>query len=92
MHSFESTEGVVVDIGSNLGFYSTLPAILGYDVHSFDIQPLCLDCVHQIAKKNGVEKKVFLHNIGLGSKVILNIRRHENIWWRFETFQLFEAI
>ena len=32
---------VVIDIGANLGFYSLLPAALGYETHGFDLQ---LDC------------------------------------------------
>lgn len=61
------SEGVV-DIGANLGFYSLLPASLGYRTASFDISPSCLHMLTELADRNGVASLVKAYNIGLSDK------------------------
>ncbi len=42
----DRTSDIVLDVGSNLGFYSLLPARLGFPAIAFDMQapPLCARC------------------------------------------------
>ena len=63
----DSSNSVVLDVGSNAGFFSTVAASLGYDVHSIDVQPFCSMHVLTQGKENGISDRIHPYNVGLSS-------------------------
>jgi len=60
---------VVLDIGGNLGMYSIIPAKFGYQVFTFDMQPICLHATHLLTEANGIPpERVTLINAALTDK------------------------
>lgn len=60
---------IVIDGGMNTGFYTILTAVMGYEVHAFDLQRDCFDVVQMLLEANGVEKRANLYNMGIGGEV-----------------------
>lgn len=59
-------EDLFIDIGSNLGFYTIVAALQGFQAHAFDISSSCLRGLYHHSTANNVENKVHLHQIGIG--------------------------
>eukprot|EP00300_Choanocystis_sp_HF-7_P002843 c12159_g1_i1.p1 GENE.c12159_g1_i1~~c12159_g1_i1.p1 ORF type:complete len:390 (+),score=73.99 c12159_g1_i1:47-1171(+) len=59
---------VVLDIGSNSGFYSLLSASLGYRVIGVDPQPHCAQFVRIATVLSGLDHKIVFHNAFAGTK------------------------
>ena len=57
---------IFIDIGSNLGFYTIVAALQGFQAHAFDISSSCLRGLYHHRTANNVENKVHLHQIGIG--------------------------
>lgn len=64
----EGPEGVVFDVGMNLGYYTQMSAALGYQVHSFELQPFCFQFAYSAAKENNFLDKITPHNVPLSDK------------------------
>lgn len=64
----ERPEGVVFDVGMNLGYYTQMSAALGYQVHSFELQPFCFQFAYNAAKENNFLDKITPHNAPLSDK------------------------
>jgi len=58
----------VLDVGSNLGFYSLLSAKLGYLTYAFDLQPVCLHGLNLMSAFNEVQDTVFLFNLAVADR------------------------
>ena len=54
-------------VGMNTGFYSTLTAVMGFDVHSFDIQLDCFDIARKLLTGNDVRSRASFYHFGLWS-------------------------
>lgn len=54
----EQTSGIVLDIGSHIGYYSMIAAKLGYTVASFDSSQENLALLHESAELNQVVDKI----------------------------------
>ena len=59
---------IVMDVGSNLGFYTLLTSKFGYRTYSFDPSTDCLYSLQALAKLNHLEDKVNLNNVGVGKE------------------------
>jgi FkbM family methyltransferase len=62
----ESTH-IVVDGGMNTGFYTTLTAVMGFEVHSFELQLDCFDVTKLLLRGNNVGAN--LYNIGISDEI-----------------------
>eukprot|EP00300_Choanocystis_sp_HF-7_P010377 c16920_g2_i1.p1 GENE.c16920_g2_i1~~c16920_g2_i1.p1 ORF type:complete len:411 (-),score=78.89 c16920_g2_i1:170-1402(-) len=59
---------VVLDVGSNSGFYSLLSASLGYRVIGVDPQPHCAQFVRTAVTTSGLDHLVTFHNAFAGTR------------------------
>ncbi len=59
-------DGIVVDCGAHIGYYTILLAILGYRVIS--IEPLYHEEISLASKRNNVEQLVSIQRVAVGSK------------------------
>eukprot|EP00291_Cryptomonas_curvata_P020160 CAMPEP_0172170420 /NCGR_PEP_ID=MMETSP1050-20130122/11253_1 /TAXON_ID=233186 /ORGANISM="Cryptomonas curvata, Strain CCAP979/52" /LENGTH=139 /DNA_ID=CAMNT_0012841591 /DNA_START=329 /DNA_END=745 /DNA_ORIENTATION=- len=66
----DHTADVVLDVGSNLGFYSLLPARLGFRAIAFDMQAVCLHGLSLLAEANGVSHMVRSFNLALSDRAM----------------------
>ena len=60
---------MIIDGGMNIGFYTTISAVSGYKVHSFDIQLDCFDITNVLLRGNHVKDRVNFYHLGLWSDV-----------------------
>ncbi|MCH7668320.1 MAG: FkbM family methyltransferase [Acidobacteria bacterium] len=58
-------DGVVVDVGAHVGYYSLLAASLGYETHA--VEPLFGDDILAAAHRNGFDDLVHLHRVAVGA-------------------------
>jgi FkbM family methyltransferase len=58
-------EGVVVDVGAHIGYYSLLAANFGYETHA--IEPLFGDDIRRAVQRNGRGDLIHVHDVALGS-------------------------
>lgn len=65
----DAQNSIVLDVGSNLGFYSIEPALYGYKTFAFDLQQDCLRSVELLSEANHVSDLVTLYNFGLANSV-----------------------
>ena len=56
---------LVVDIGSNLGYYSILPALQGCRVNSYEIQPNMVEILKSSASLNDIDKMISAKNLAV---------------------------
>lgn len=75
---YSPEEYLVVDLGLNIGFFSVVSALLGYTVHAFDIQPLCLAKSDEWLILNQVSERVHRYHIGLGNDKSMVIQVNKN--------------
>ena len=54
----------MMDVGSNLGFYSLLDSKFGYRTMTFDPSTSCLYSTQGMAKINQLSDKIVLNNVG----------------------------
>eukprot|EP00958_Prasinococcus_capsulatus_P025445 scaffold4321_cov273-Prasinococcus_capsulatus_cf.AAC.2 len=59
-----AADAVVLDIGSNTGWFTQLASSLGYETHAVDVQPLCLRHVLTSAAANRRSDLVHIHSTG----------------------------
>lgn len=53
--------GIALDVGMNDGFSSMLFAALGCQVHSFEIQPRCIEVANAVAVKNNFSTQIKMY-------------------------------
>lgn len=53
--------GIALDVGMNDGFYSMLFAALGCEVHSFEIQPRCIEVATAVALRNNFSTRIKMY-------------------------------
>lgn len=72
MHGYMAALGnptkneIMMDVGSNLGFYSLLDSKFGYRTMTFDPSTSCLYSTQGMAKINQLSDKIVLNNVGAG--------------------------
>lgn len=59
---------LVLDIGANSGFFSSMAGLLGYRVFAFEPQPSCLPWIAIHAHRNRVSDRVCILNAGLDNR------------------------
>jgi len=65
----DASNSVVLDVGSNAGYFSMVAASIGYEVHAVDVLPFCSMHVATNARENGfAAPRVVAHNLGLSDK------------------------
>ena len=68
LNSFQPDTHIVVDGGMNVGFYTLLTAIMGYTVHSFELQLDCFDVSRRLLDANQINDKYLnLYHVGIGT-------------------------
>jgi len=63
----EQLDGVVVDVGANVGWYSLLFAHAGYDVHAFEAMPSNVQLLKASTCANPMTGKVQVHSVALAA-------------------------
>jgi FkbM family methyltransferase len=82
MHGYMAALGnptkneIMMDVGSNLGFYSLLDSKFGYRTMTFDPSTSCLYSTQGLAKINQLSDKIILNNVGVGYEP-LNLQNSE---------------
>lgn len=66
-HSPADPFALVLDVGANTGFFSSLAGLLGYRVVAFEPQPGCIPWIALNARRNKVANRVCVVNAGAGS-------------------------
>jgi hypothetical protein len=75
----ETTSGIMLDIGSHIGYYSMLAAKLGYTVASFDSSQENLALLHESAEVNQVVDKIHPYLCLLDDQVPILSRDAEEV-------------
>ena len=71
MHGYMAALGnpkneIMMDVGSNLGFYSLLDSKFGYRTMTFDPSTSCLYATQKLSRINQLSEKIVLNNVGVG--------------------------
>ncbi|KNC80717.1 hypothetical protein SARC_06919 [Sphaeroforma arctica JP610] len=93
LYSSENTglTPVVLDVGSNSGFYSQLAAVMGYQVVAFDPQPQCAMFVLGAAKLNGIDSRLTILNAFAGSGDGSMVGRRTGCWGTYPNYGPWET-
>jgi len=59
---------LVLDVGANAGFFSSMAGLLGYRVFAFEPQPSCLPWIAIHAHRNRVSDRVCIVNAGIDNR------------------------
>jgi FkbM family methyltransferase len=70
LHTLKGKESnhIVVDGGMNTGFYTTLTAVMGFEVHSFELQLDCFDVTRLLLRGNN-NLDANLYHIGISDQI-----------------------
>jgi predicted RNA methylase len=61
-------EGIVLDVGAQLGYYSIIAARYGYDVLAFEYDEEVLACLTQSARMNGLADRIEARRAFVGNR------------------------
>ena len=70
LNSVQTSTHMVLDGGMNTGFYTLLSAVMGYSVHSFELQLDCFDVSRKLLDANNVDANLYHIGLGEGGKVL----------------------
>mmetsp|Transcript_374 Transcript_374/g.1249 ORF Transcript_374/g.1249 Transcript_374/m.1249 type:complete len:1397 (+) Transcript_374:32-4222(+) len=65
LQPFVEDFGIVVDVGSNIGYYSLLSASLRWPSYAIDVQPLCAQHVVTSSYENSLDSLIHAFNLAL---------------------------
>ncbi|KXZ49856.1 hypothetical protein GPECTOR_19g307 [Gonium pectorale] len=67
--SSERSNYVALDVGMSQGYFTLLPAALGFETHAFEPQPACVALVlAALEGQPGLAENVYIHNVALGDR------------------------
>ena len=70
-------EGIVLDVGSNLGCLSLHAGIKGYKVHAFDIQASVLARLSLSVESHGLENRIYTHRLAISNDTDIALKRFD---------------